>query len=438
MQNHREKLPQFVIRNRIKTVQEINTPEQHKSLSPLKSQQKIMTRQSSQYKRSPPKVKRFYEIEDNNYLTISKNNHRTICQELNEFIQRQPSFFNTINASSIDNLSLYLNFDGFDSFLEFCDQQNRDQMRQAFLFEFLAIIIVQLTKANILNQNNQSDIAKYMNIALDNHYVWVSTIHNLLLRSQLRSMAIEDYLQRFPRNICNNTLSQTTTLIAYVSEGLIQNNLVESELKRSIQDYIQLINSNKKVHLCMSVIKSKILPKVKQQTQSFSQLIPFSDSYTLVLDLDETLIHFDMNSNKLNVRPYLQHFLKQMSSIFELVIFTSGIEQYANPLINQIDPLKYVKYRLYRQHTDFNEGKCIKDLRKLCRPLHKVIMIDNITSNFSFQPHNGILVTSWFNDLNDKELLYLVKILKTIRLKYQDVRIGLRLQEDIEGIKFPR
>lgn len=45
-------------------------------------------------------------------------------------------------------------------------------------------------------------------------------------------------------------------------------------------------------------------------------------------------------------------------------------------------------------------------------------MIDNITSNFSFQPHNGILVTSWFNDLNDKELLYLVKILKTIRLKY--------------------
>lgn len=37
-----------------------------------------MTRQSSQYKRSPPKVKRFYEIEDNNYLTINKNNHRTI------------------------------------------------------------------------------------------------------------------------------------------------------------------------------------------------------------------------------------------------------------------------------------------------------------------------------------------------------------------------
>lgn len=37
-----------------------------------------------------------------------------------------------------------------------------------------------------------------------------------------------------------------------------------------------------------------------------------------------------------------------MSSIFELVIFTSGIEQYANPLINQIDPLKYIKYRLYR------------------------------------------------------------------------------------------
>ncbi len=51
--------------------------------------------------------------------------------------------------------------------------------------------------------------------------------------------------------------------------------------------------------------------------------------YTLCLDLDETLIHFrvdTLNENKgiLRIRPGLSEFLKEMSSLYEIVIFTAS------------------------------------------------------------------------------------------------------------------
>ena len=47
---------------------------------------------------------------------------------------------------------------------------------------------------------------------------------------------------------------------------------------------------------------------------------------TLVLDLDETLVHFTENQNggEFFVRPYASEFLKAMSGKFELVIFTAA------------------------------------------------------------------------------------------------------------------
>ena len=89
--------------------------------------------------------------------------------------------------------------------------------------------------------------------------------------------------------------------------------------------------------------------------------------YTLVLDLDETLIHFvsgegeDKDTEKLMseledgendffymVRPYCNKFLTELSKYFEIVIFTAAMQDYADWIIDGIDHKGNVKHRLYR------------------------------------------------------------------------------------------
>ena len=154
--------------------------------------------------------------------------------------------------------------------------------------------------------------------------------------------------------------------------------------------------------------------------------------YTLVLDLDETLIHFSINAQNeghLFFRPYLFHFLNSVSEYYELIIFTAGLKEYAKIVLDLIENRmgkKIFDYRLYREHTEPNdEGIFIKDLSKIGRNLQKIIIVDNTKENYELQNDNGIEIKSYYGfdskkmDLmedniildNDKCLLELEKIL---------------------------
>lgn len=58
---------------------------------------------------------------------------------------------------------------------------------------------------------------------------------------------------------------------------------------------------------------------------------------TLVLDLDETLIHFESAEKKFKLRPGCLTFIKEMSSLFEIVIFTAAAKDYADFILNIIE-----------------------------------------------------------------------------------------------------
>ena len=45
---------------------------------------------------------------------------------------------------------------------------------------------------------------------------------------------------------------------------------------------------------------------------------------TLALDLDETLVHFDVHRRIFKVRPLCIRFLEELSSLYEVVIFTAA------------------------------------------------------------------------------------------------------------------
>ena len=144
--------------------------------------------------------------------------------------------------------------------------------------------------------------------------------------------------------------------------------------------------------------------------------------FTLVLDLDETLVHYVESDTdpKLLIRPGVQKFLQEMSEIYEVVIFTAAMQDYADWVLDQLDKNSWITHRLYRQHTSIENGVFIKDLSKLGRDLNKTIIVDNVAENFQKQPENGILIKSWYDDPNDDALFELGPLLKMIARKKTD------------------
>jgi CTD small phosphatase-like protein 2 len=151
-----------------------------------------------------------------------------------------------------------------------------------------------------------------------------------------------------------------------------------------------------------------------------------------VLDLDETLIHYDIDEEKNQgyylIRPHAMKFLWDMSKYFEIVIFTAAIPEYANWIIDNMDTEKYITHRLYRQHTTQCEEYAMKDIAKTGRSLNKTLIVDNIDDNYNHTtPDNGIKVPSWFDEVNDRVLEILGPFLISIVTKnVDDVRILLK------------
>lgn len=174
-------------------------------------------------------------------------------------------------------------------------------------------------------------------------------------------------------------------------------------------------------HEELQVVDPPYLPPLTEKEQA--------KTYTLVLDLDETLAHyFEIGmEGKFLIRPGCQQFLRDMSEYYEIVIFTAAIQDYADWAINQFDPHGLVRYRLYRQHALPCGSVYIKDLSRLGRDLRRIIIVDNVPENFQLQQDNGIFITSWFDDVTDTALSELSSILRDIgRRKVKDLREELR------------
>ena len=154
---------------------------------------------------------------------------------------------------------------------------------------------------------------------------------------------------------------------------------------------------------------------------------PPGKEYTLVLDLDETLIHYRDDEEYYLVRPGVTKFLAELSEIYDIVLFTAGVKKYADWIVDHIDPDRYITHRLYRRHTVFKDAMYIKDLSMLGRDLSKTLILDNLYESFISQPDNGILVKSWYDDMEDTELLTLLPFLRgLVEDKVPDIREVLR------------
>jgi Dullard-like phosphatase family protein len=146
--------------------------------------------------------------------------------------------------------------------------------------------------------------------------------------------------------------------------------------------------------------------------------------YTLVLDLDETLVHFfeDNNEAFVKVRMGAECFISILSQFCEIVIFTASTKFYADTVIDGLDCKDLIDHKLYREHTYDYNGINVKDLSKLGRDLNKVIIIDNIEENYIFQPNNGLNIIDFEGDENDNELHFILEdLLKVVTVPGKNV-----------------
>lgn len=144
----------------------------------------------------------------------------------------------------------------------------------------------------------------------------------------------------------------------------------------------------------------------------------------VVLDMDETLLHsrFTRNNNKyrqaehrkvvtdldydftlcftsgnvkervfVKLRPKLYSFLEELSKYYEPILFTAALPEYAEPVMNRIDPhRKYVRKRLFRHSTIQCKGHSfVKDLSLLGRDMGRIVLLDNSPIAMLATPDNG-------------------------------------------------
>lgn len=173
---------------------------------------------------------------------------------------------------------------------------------------------------------------------------------------------------------------------------------------------------------------------------------------SLVLDLDETLVHcsvdpipdadltFPVEFNGANYvvyvrkRPYLDRFLEAIHGKYEVTVFTASQQVYASRLLDLLDPAKkYIQHRLYRDSCLNVDGNYLKDLNVLGRDLRQTVLVDNSPHAFGYQINNGIPIESWFDDPADTELLKLVTFLSTLH-DLPDVRPALRRRFNMQAL----
>lgn len=167
---------------------------------------------------------------------------------------------------------------------------------------------------------------------------------------------------------------------------------------------------------------SKSTPSVKA---SVAQLA-LSKPKLLVLDLDETLIHstsrmsyasnavtssvdgrptYNANTSGLKVRvvevvldgrsviyhvykrPWVDFFLRKVSSWYTVVIFTASLQEYADPVIDWLDQGRgMISTRLFRESCTYVNGSYVKDLSIVDKDLARVCLVDNSPVSYAIDP----------------------------------------------------
>ncbi|XP_037714816.1 CTD nuclear envelope phosphatase 1 [Drosophila subpulchrella] len=176
---------------------------------------------------------------------------------------------------------------------------------------------------------------------------------------------------------------------------------------------------------------------------------------TLILDLDETLVHScysdpDTHDNvgcnllpegaqpdyvlsvtiegvepiafRVFKRPHVDEFLEFVSKWYDVVIYTASLEVYAAQVVDLLDAGRgMMPRRFYRQHCRNSTPLIAKDLTLVNPDMSGTLIIDNSPYAYRDFPDNALPIKTFIYDPGDTELLKLLPFLDALRFT-KDVR----------------
>ena len=263
------------------------------------------------------------------------------------------------------------------------------------------------------NNQNKKDEKIFLSKEFNDQYSCLKTMYLYFTKDNQNDNKGNTYNKEKETNIKDDTDNPT------------ESSVILSKLTTVFSSYKEIFNCFLLYYTNFKILleKNKVVPPFLPPMDTTKY------SYTLVLDLDETLVHYIEEENRayVQVRPYADYFLTEMQKYFEIVIFTAAAEDYADIVLNELDKNKAIHFKLYRKHTEQINGIFIKDLNKLGRDISKVIIIDNNKDNFSLQPENGLHICSFLGDQNDDELYLLCDdLMKIVKGNKNDLRPAVK------------
>ena len=294
------------------------------------------------------------------------------------------------------------------------------------------------------NHNNLIIICEYILTKIsqeNNDNIWVVKLQEIVKNS--KTSQTKDIKNTSPTSPIQKITNNTNKIMKKIKSILLN---YQSDSSSLLKNYIlnlpsktySEINSFFRSHILRitNYEGSLVPPSFFKKNQEFKPMpapylkFPSNKPYTLILDLDETLVSFQIKSKKegtLRARPFLFAFLEEMGHYYELIVWTSATESYANSLIEAIEYDKqYFDFILFREHAIIIGDEFVKDLTRVGRGLDRIIILDDMPQNFRLQKQNGITIKPFFgDDYNDTALYDLLPILKHIAEEGNDVRIEL-------------
>lgn len=155
----------------------------------------------------------------------------------------------------------------------------------------------------------------------------------------------------------------------------------------------------------------------------------------LILDLDETLIHasekkldieadFFYNGYFVHKRPFLDEFITEVSTHFEVAIWSSADDLYVNEIVQALGvscnfTVVWGNSRCTPKR-DYTDDAIVyeKKLEKLKRKnfsIHQMIIVDDSPEKCRNNFGNAIYIKPFTGDQSDNELLYLKEYLFSIK-----------------------